>query len=91
MLTGHSEWRMLFAAVAAVHGYQDRGANTLVLSHLQGTAAQFDAFKSNVAFIHTYNAAHPSHQVGGFRHLTVKQPATPAVACAERFLQPVMQ
>jgi len=30
----------------------------------QGTAAQFDAFKSNVDFIHTYNAAHPSHQVG---------------------------
>lgn len=30
----------------------------------QGNAAQFDAFKSNVDFIHTYNAAHPSHQVG---------------------------
>jgi hypothetical protein len=31
---------------------------------MQASAAQFDAFKSNVAFIHTYNAAHPTHQVG---------------------------
>jgi C1A family cysteine protease len=29
----------------------------------EASAAQFDAFKSNVAFIHTYNAAHPSHQL----------------------------
>lgn len=39
-------------------------ASSCCIAAVQGTAAQFDAFKSNVAFIHTYNAAHPTHQVG---------------------------